>query len=151
VTEKFDTEQHDFDVGRLLDDAPRRQEFDEAGRGYWRCPELDKRGDSAAPENIPDTEQRDPAMKDEANLVSSLCFDGQHRPVLDFDIPARYVPSTTPGHGHLYIDVPMSWEKYEAVLIALRDAGVLETGYVGAACRRKATFVRPEWVKKESK
>lgn len=124
-----------------------KQEFDEQGRGYWLCPDLDKKGSSGDCSGI-DKEYREPALKEDANLVSSLCIDGQHRPVLDFDIPARYVPSSTPGHGHLYVDVPMDWERYEKLLLALRDAGILEPGYVAAAIMRKATFVRPEGVLK---
>lgn len=126
------------------------QEFDNVGRGYYFVEDLDKRDKSGSTDhlNAIDSEFRQPTVKDKANLLSSLCQDGNHRPVLDFDIPARYVPSTTEGHGHLYIDLALDWEKYEKLLVALADAGILEDGYVKAALRRKATFVRPEWVKK---
>lgn len=83
-----------------------------------------------------------------ANLYSSelLELDDEglplHAPVIDFDVPARLVPSSTPGNSHLYIDVAMSWEKYEALLQALVDAGVVEPGYLGASRERRATFVR---------
>jgi len=86
--------------------------------------------------------------RDDANLIGSICDDGKHMPVLDFDLPARYVPSSTPGHGHLYIDVPMTWEQHEAILVALRDAGVIQPGFANASIARKATMCRPEWVKK---
>jgi len=126
---------------------PQIQEFDEHGRGYWYLEGLDEKGGSTVSlkEKI-DNENRQIATKAKANLISSQCFDGSHRPVLDFDIPAHYVPSSTPGHGHLYIDKNMSWETYERLLIALADAGILERGYVHAALCRKATFVRPEGV-----
>lgn len=129
------------------------QEFDEFGRGYYRVDDLDKRDRSGSSDdlNAIDHETRHPTTKLDANLISSECQDGFHRPVLDFDLPARYVESTTKGHGHLYIDVPMEWEKYEKLLIALGEAGILEDGYVKAALRRKATFVRPPWVKKTCK
>lgn len=126
------------------------QDFDEQGRGFYFVEDLDKRDRSGSSDdlNAIDRERRVPVTKDEANLISSQCQDGLHRPVLDFDIPARYVPSTTEGHGHLYIDLGLDWEKYEKLLVALGDAGILEDGYVKAALRRKATFVRPPWVKK---
>ena len=72
-----------------------------------------------------------------------------HRPVLDIDIPARLIPSSTPGHHHLYLDVDMPWDKYEALLKALADAGVIEQGYLLAALDRGATFVRLPWVGKK--
>jgi hypothetical protein len=124
-----------------------KQEFDDFGRGYWHCPNLDKKKDSGDP-NGPDTEERYPVLKADANLVSSLCYNGEHRPVLDIDIPARLVPSSTEGHTHLYFDVPMSWKKYSTLLVVLQDAGILQPGYVQAALRREATFVRPPHVKK---
>jgi hypothetical protein len=125
-----------------------RQEFDAVGRGYWHCPNLDNKKSSGDTDG-PDTEFREPAeLASEANLISSKCIDGRHRPILDLDIPARYVPSSTAGHGHLYIDHPLTWEQYEQVLIVLGEVGILEKGYVGAAIRREATFVRPEWVRK---
>ncbi len=121
--------------------------YDEHGRGYWLCKDLDTRGDS---EDGVDKEVREPSVRCQANLLSSLCEDGLHRPVLDFDIPARLIPSSTPGHTHLYIDLPVgcSWESYERLLLAMRDCGILQPGYVNASTRRECTHVRPEWVKK---
>lgn len=124
------------------------QGYDSVGRTYYDAPALDLKGKSSGEDGHEDGEIRNPATKETANLISSLCQDGQHRPVMDFDIPARYVPSTTAGHGHLYIDKPLSWEQYQKVLNVLAEVGILEAGYVGAAIRRGASFVRPEWVKK---
>jgi hypothetical protein len=89
---------------------------------------------------------------DSANLVSSIVADGSglHRPVLDLDMPAYLVPSSTPGHHHLYIDHPMTWEAYVKLLEALADAGLLERGYVEASVRRGRTDVRLPWVRKGS-
>ena len=48
-----------------------------------------------------------------AHMVTSLDPDTmQHRPILDLDFPAALVPSTTPGHFHLYLDKPMAEEDY---------------------------------------
>lgn len=73
-----------------------------------------------------------------------------HRPAIDIDVPARLIPSSTPGHHHLYLDVDCTWEQYEALLKALNACGIVETGYVLAALERKATFVRLPWVKKKA-
>lgn len=71
-----------------------------------------------------------------------------HRPVLDIDFPAELVPSSTPGHFHLYLDRFMSWERYEKLLTALAEAGVIEQGYADAAIRRGYSAVRLPWIKK---
>lgn len=88
----------------------------------------------------------------DANVVSSEIDngDGAHKLVLDIDHPAKLIPSSTPGHFHLYIDHAMSWERYAAVLLAMSTAGVLEEGFVNCALRRKFTAARLPWVRKES-
>lgn len=73
-----------------------------------------------------------------------------HRPVLDIDFPAALIPSTTPGHFHLYLDKPMGWSQYSRLLGALAEAGIIEQGYLGASIDRGYTSVRLPWVKKES-
>lgn len=120
------------------------QEFDSVGRGYWDCPGLD----IARPSNEGGHEERHPSPMVDANLVSSLCRDGMHRPVIDLDVSAKLVASSTPGHGHLYIDAPLTWPQYLRLLDVLAEVGLVEAGYVSAARTREATFVRPEWVKK---
>jgi hypothetical protein len=84
----------------------------------------------------------------DADVVISLLPDGRHAPVLDLDLPHRLVPSTTEGHSHLYLDVPMSWRQYKRLLKALAKAGVLEQGYVEASLYRRHTAARMPWVKK---
>lgn len=95
-----------------------------------------------------DGEVRTDAAIEEADVVSSELGNGLHAPCIDVDVPMRIVPSTTPGHGHLYIDVAMDWEQYIAILEALAAAGVVERGYVMASEFRKGTHVRLPWVKK---
>lgn len=73
---------------------------------------------------------------------------GWHYPVLDLDLPVYVVPSSTPGHSHLYIDHLMTWEKYVALLRALADAGLVEEGYVKASIARGHTALRLPWVRK---
>lgn len=86
---------------------------------------------------------------EDAEVVSSEIEGNLHCPVLDIDVPMFLVPSTTPGHYHLYIDVPMSWGKYRKLLVALGDAGILEKGFVKASIQRKFSNVRVPWLKKE--
>ncbi len=94
----------------------------------------------------------------EHKLISSRLFTDteerqRHLPVLDIDFEARLVPSSTPGHYHLYLDgmPPLSWERYEKLLEALADAGVIEEGYYYAAKMRKHTMVRRPGLKKKIK
>lgn len=89
---------------------------------------------------------------EDADVVNS--FDpstGLHRPILDIDCPARLLPSTTPGHFHLYIDKPMSWSRYTNLLHALSRAGVIEPGYAAVSIKRGYSSVRLPWVKKKIK
>ena len=86
---------------------------------------------------------------EDAILLSSEVREGKHKPVIDIDVPIRVVPSSTPGHSHLYVDVEMTWEEYAALLKALEVAGLVETGYVLASLDREATHVRLPWVKKK--
>lgn len=139
---KVDVLEVDFDA--VADALLCEQEFDSEGRGYWECPGLD----DARPSNEGGHEERHPAKMVDANLISSLCRDGLHRPVIDLDVGARLIASTTPGHGHLYLDTPLTWEQYLRLLDVLVELGLVEAGYVRASRTREATFVRPEWVRK---
>ena len=92
---------------------------------------------------------------DFGELVTSQLVDengiptGQHLIALDVDVPVIAVESTRPGHWHLYIDVALDWERYEKLLRALADAGVLEPGCFAAAERRGYTALRTPWTLKE--
>lgn len=72
-----------------------------------------------------------------------------HKPVLDLDIPAVLLPSSTEGHFHLYIDKEMSWKSYKKLLTVLAEVGIIEEGYLRASVARKHTAVRLPWIKKE--
>lgn len=88
-------------------------------------------------------ELEEPTEAHPANLASSLCVDGLHRPALDVDIACELHPSTTPGHYHLYFpDLALSWDQYRVLLEALELAGILEPGYVSASVERGQTVLR---------
>lgn len=85
----------------------------------------------------------------QANVITSRVVGTDlHKPVLDLDLPAKLLPSSTTGHFHLLIDRAMSWETYGALLNALADAGLVEPGYVSASLDRGYTAVRLPWVRK---
>jgi len=95
-------------------------------------------------------EKRRVAHPTRAQLVTSLIAGRKkmHAPVLDLDVPHTLVASTSEGHSHLYLDVPMTWWRYKRLLRALAKAGIIEKGYVKASLRRKHTDVRVPWLKK---
>jgi hypothetical protein len=101
---------------------------------------------SGAYRSIPLVVEDDP-MK--ANLVSSRIGDSKyHSPVLDIDMPCRLLPSSSPGHHHLYVDHPMEWDTYRLLLQSMAQAGLLEWGFVAASVEQGYSTVRAPWVKK---
>jgi hypothetical protein len=94
----------------------------------------------------------------EANIITSQLAGQQkliendaalHAPVLDIDFGAQLLPSSTPGHFHLYFEKAMTWDKYCGLLKALGDVGILEAGYVKASLRRGYSSVRKPGVYKQ--
>lgn len=73
---------------------------------------------------------------------------GWHYPVLDLDLPVYVVPSSTPGHSHVYIDALLPWAKYCKLLDVLAECGLVEEGYVAASKARGHTALRLPWVRK---
>ena len=87
--------------------------------------------------------------QDNADVYSSEANTiNLHRIVLDIDMPAFLVESSTPGHYHLVIDKLLTWADYEVLLRALAEAGVIQQGFLNAALQRKATMLRLPWKKK---
>ena len=84
-----------------------------------------------------------------ANLIVSMDQRGYHQPVIDIDGNlVRLIPSTTPGNYHLYLDKPMTWDDYTALLAILRRNRYIEAGWYESARRHGYTAVRPPWVHK---
>lgn len=84
-------------------------------------------------------------------IASSIPGTGLHTIMLDLDVPAKLVPSSTPGHSHLYIDVTLPWWRYRRLLDALVEANVLEPGYVRASKVRGFTALRLPWIRKDAR
>lgn len=112
----------------------------DAGRQFWRAAKLNDLADVS--------EVLEPATPVEANLVGSRRADGLHAPALDLDHRAHLVPSTTAGHFHLYIDVPMTWRAYRRLLRAFYRAGILDRSVYWRSLDRGSTYVRPPGVQK---
>jgi hypothetical protein len=89
---------------------------------------------------------------DEANIVTSLVMHPEglptHRPALDLDMPVKVLPSSTPGHHHLYIDHKMTWDEYKDLLKVMTRVGLLEPGYTNACLSHGYTTLRLPWIKK---
>jgi hypothetical protein len=94
-------------------------------------------------------------LQDDDNLITSLVVPTpndmrkKHKVLLDLDVPAKLIPSTTEGHSHLYIDIEVEDDKYIPLLKVLADVGIIEPGYAVASERRGHTSLRLPWVKKE--
>lgn len=93
----------------------------------------------------------------EANVVTSLIkgtdvpgqkYTGLHNPIIDIDVPVHLVPSSTPGHGHLYFEKPMTWDQFKKLLAVMVEVGLVEPGYLGASDNRGHTCVRLPGLKK---
>jgi hypothetical protein len=95
----------------------------------------------------------DPAQAlEEANVMTSEVAGTEgllHKPVLDIDMPAKLIPSSTPGHFHLYIDHAMPWGRYAELLRALAAAGLIQEGFAESSIQRGYSVVRLPWIKKE--
>lgn len=68
--------------------------------------------------------------------------EAMHRPVLDIDFPATLIPSATPGHFHLYLDIELPHHEYMFLLNALAEVGIIEPGYNLASQQRGYSSAR---------
>jgi len=96
-------------------------------------------------------EEREPATSiTTANVSTSIREDAEdsHALLLDLDVPAWLLPSSTDGHSHLYVDVKIPTPTYFALLDALADAGVIQRGYANSSKHRGGTALRLPWIKK---
>lgn len=83
----------------------------------------------------------------DGDLISSKLGwkqDGEamHAPALDLDVPHTYVPSSTEGHGHLYIDVALTWPQYVELLEVLERCGIIGPGFLMHSLRQGLSTLR---------
>ena len=90
-----------------------------------------------------------------ANLVSSEIGEingvKYHYPLLDIDFEASLIPSSTPGHYHLYLKKPLKHEDYVALLRLLHKVDIVQNGIVRQIVEDGCTTLRLPHVKKGSK
>jgi hypothetical protein len=69
---------------------------------------------------------------------------------IPFSFPgnAFRVPSSSPGHSHLYLDHPLNWSSYHSLLISFVRCGIVEESYYNIAKARGKTLVRKPGVYK---
>lgn len=89
------------------------------------------------------------ATIDHMNVFGSRLDNGNHVPLFDFDFPVELVPSSTPGHFHLYVSKEIGWEHYRDILLAMRRARLLDAGWVDSALEERCATIRPPHVMKE--
>lgn len=89
-----------------------------------------------------------------ANAISSIrndkMFGERHAILIDLDVPAYLVDSSTPGHSHLYIDVSITKHQLFRILEALTDCGVVQSGFTNVSITRGHTSLRLPWVNKSA-
>lgn len=101
-----------------------------------------------------DERGRTDSTLEEADVINSLVAMPPgfpiryHKVLLDIDIKAKLIPSSTPDHSHLYIDQMIEEETYFKLLDLLAECGIIQSGYVGASKTRGHTSLRLPWIKK---
>jgi hypothetical protein len=61
------------------------------------------------------------------------------------------IPSSTPGHHHLILNVNLTWQDYSTLLSLLEYYYVIERAYLDASLKKGHTCIRVPWVKKQGK
>ena len=90
---------------------------------------------------------------DDFDFLGGLGFEEYEEPkhivVIDVDHPAHLVDSSTPGHHHLYVEIPpVSFDAYRKWLEASAEIGLVSHGYVNACINRMHSDVRLPWIRK---
>ena len=81
----------------------------------------------------------------EADILSQR---NMHAPLFDLDFPCELIPSSTPGHFHLYMDKEIPYVKMLKVMAAMVDAGLVQEGYYNSVKAHDAAILRLPWIKK---
>lgn len=82
-------------------------------------------------------------------LTSSYTSLSKYDRRIYFDFEYVYVPSSTPGHGHLYIDEEVDQPTFFGLLEFMSECNWIEKGYYEASKARGYSAVRLPWIKKE--
>jgi hypothetical protein len=115
-------------------------------------------GDSAAFVNDghdPATDVEETDDLDTADVVSSVRkglrgFTSKHMVMFDLDVPIEVIPSSTPGHSHVYFpETNVSESALFALFEHMVNCGIVEPGYLGASRARGFAALRLPWVRKD--
>lgn len=118
-----------------------------AGRTFWRIIKKKKTVSGgyfpAATATFEELQQVGTLSLQAGDLVASKTpIKDWHLPVLDIDFEAHLVPSSTPGHYHLFLNQPIPWREYRRLLKALARAGIVEKDWVKSALSHGMSMVR---------
>lgn len=78
----------------------------------------------------------------DANLVSSERADGKHNLMLDLDVQHEYIKSSTDGHAHLVINVPIEQKDMVELLEKLQTLGIIQKGFLDSTVDRGFSSLR---------
>lgn len=87
---------------------------------------------------------------DEANLITSLAYDGTHRLMFDIDDEDIYLrESSTPGHYHLIFPNPIAGDDYDELMRILHRAGIVKDGNYASYESLGYFTLRTPWTTKD--
>ncbi len=69
-------------------------------------------------------------------------------PDIILKVPFNLVPSSTPGHCHLYLDTELTWPFYKKLLTCLCQTGLIERGYYRTSITHRKSFLLKQGVTK---
>lgn len=136
--------------------TPAGQRFAEFTKGLHTCEvSFDDDSEKFETDNVAKI-LRDHIPLHESNSIGSRVITSDryighymaHKPVLDLDMDVMVLPSSTPGHHHLYIDKALPWNEYSLLMNVLAHVGILQHGYVAASHHRAESFLRTPWTRK---
>lgn len=99
-------------------------------------------------EDIPDDERDKEGVFSMSQRAVKDREEPLHKLIIDIDHEAVLIPSSTPGHYHLYVDLLIMQETYFKLLDALAEALIIEPGYAEVSKKRGHSDVRLPWVHK---
>jgi hypothetical protein len=120
----------------------------------WNAPDYIEAGEW--PDGQGDGREEAPDLEHAEAVSSKYTPDGwvtlansdEHALLLDLDVPAWLIPSSTPGHSHLFVDLRVQGKDLWDFLDLAAKIGLVEEGYVGACKSRGMTSLRLPWIKK---
>lgn len=84
-------------------------------------------------------------------MVAEVGDTKYHKILLDLDVEHHYIPSSTTGHAHLYINKVLNHEEYRELLRVLKKYGILGEGTASQIDRDGCTSLRLPGIQKEIK